>query len=195
MAARKAVEQELTRERILDVARELFVTHGYRNVSMRQIARELGYSHGSIYYHFQNKAELFYALVREYFSLLDKKLETIMRKPGHSLEKLEEVLLGFIEFGFTHQSHYEIMFLIKDDEVNHYLCQEPTISYNKFADLVHKLSDGRADSTKIWSLFLSLHGFVSHYCRSGQTFADVETMAKAHVGFLLKGLGLFFNNN
>jgi AcrR family transcriptional regulator len=186
LAARRAVDQELTRERILDAARELFVTHGYRNVSMRQIARELGYSHGSIYYHFENKAELFYALLSEGFALLSQRFHEIMRCEERTPKvKLEDILLGFIEFGLTHQSHYEIMFLIKDEEVRSCLRQEPNESYEQFASAVYTLSGEKADISRIWSVFLSLHGFVSHYYKTEQTFSDVESAAKAHVRFLL----------
>ncbi|MBN6187228.1 TetR/AcrR family transcriptional regulator [Aneurinibacillus sp. BA2021] len=188
MAARKAVDQELTRERILDAARELFVTHGYRNVSMRQIGRELGYSHGSIYYHFENKAELFYALVREGFRLLDSAFRHVMEQELAAEEKLAAIMLGLIEFGLTHQSHYEIMFLIKDEEVKGYLQQEPYLSYEKFAGALHELSGRRANVAQIWSVFLALHGFISHYCKTGITFAEAKPAAVAHVQFLLKVL-------
>ena len=113
MAPRKAVQQELTRAMIMDAARDLFVKNGYQHVSMRQIAKVLGYSHGAIYYHFKNKAELFYALVEEHFHMLDQKLDQALNLNKNNAEKLKDVLLGFIEFGLTYQSHYEIMFLIK----------------------------------------------------------------------------------
>ncbi len=66
--ARKAVAQELSRERILTEARELFATFGYRALTMRSIAKAMGYSHGALYYHFNEKAELFYALIKEDFA-------------------------------------------------------------------------------------------------------------------------------
>ena len=190
MAARKAVDRELSRERIMEAAHELFVQHGYRAVSMRQIARELGYSHGSIYYHFQSKAELFYALVQRDFMLLDERLEELMALAGLSAEeKLARIFLGFIEFGLRHQSHYEIMFLIKDEEVKSYVHTAPNESYEKFARAVRELSGGRVGISAVWSLFLSLHGFISHYCGSGQTFEDVEELAKVHVECVVKGIG------
>ncbi|GAA3328082.1 hypothetical protein GCM10020331_070620 [Ectobacillus funiculus] len=99
----KSVQQELTREMIMDAARDLFVQNGYGHVSMRQIAKELGYSHGAIYYHFTNKAELFYAMVQEHFHMLDHILANIMEQDLEQHEKLKQVLLGFIEFGLTHQ--------------------------------------------------------------------------------------------
>lgn len=80
MSPRKSVDKELSREMILDVARILFVKDGYEHVSMRKIAKELGYSHGALYYHFKNKAELFYALVADGFLLLNQRLEEVMEK-------------------------------------------------------------------------------------------------------------------
>ena len=74
---------------------------------MRQVAKELGYSHGAIYYHFKNKAELFFALVEEHFHMLDQVLDRILEEELDTLEKLKKVMLGFIEFGLTYQSHYE----------------------------------------------------------------------------------------
>lgn len=189
MVARKAVEQELSRERILEAARDLFVQYGYQSVSMRQVARELGYSHGAIYYHFKNKAELFYALVQQDFLLLDTTLEELIALPQTTAdEKLRRILLGFIEFGLRHQSHYEIMFLIKDEGVKSYLHQTPNDSYEKFSRVVSDLSENKVSISAIWSLFLSLHGFISHYCRSGQTFEEVEELAKAHVSYILQGI-------
>ncbi|AZB44684.1 TetR/AcrR family transcriptional regulator [Bacillus sp. FJAT-42376] len=189
MAARKAVKQELTRDIIMDAARELFTAEGYQNVSMRKIAKELGYSHGSIYYHFNSKAELFYAMVRSDFQLLDDVLNRIVdREQASDEEKLKSILFGYIEFGLTHQSHYEVMFLIKDEEVKSYFAQEPNISYEKFAQSLYNLTDGKVTVSEIWSVFLSLHGFVTHYSKTGMKFEDTKEMAERHVQFLMQTL-------
>lgn len=189
MAARRAEDQELTRQKILDAARGLFVQKGFQNVSMRQIATVLGYSHGAIYYHFKNKAELFFALVSDDFALLDQKLNEVLAEEGiDNQQKLQNVLLGFIEFGLVNQSHYEIMFLIRDEEVTSYIAQEPNNSYERFAQAIFHLTGKKTTIQAIWSVFLSLHGFVAHYWKSGQTYADVKAMALAHVQFIMKGL-------
>ena len=108
MSPRKAVEQELTKEMIMTAARELFRKKGYQQVSIRQIASELGYSHGSIYYHFKNKADLFYAMIETDFKLLDRWLEDVMNLNLDHQGKLREVLLAYIRFGLTHKSQYEM---------------------------------------------------------------------------------------
>jgi len=51
-----------TRQRILDIALDLFITQGYDATSIRQIAERLGFSKASIYYHFASKQDILMAL-------------------------------------------------------------------------------------------------------------------------------------
>lgn len=186
--ARRKVEEELTKEMIIAAARELFVLKGYENVSMRQIAKQLRCSHAAIYYHFKNKAELFYALVVSQFDELEKTLDEILNKDIENHEKLKFILLGYIEFGLNHQSHYETMFLTKDEEVRNFLNEKPMIVYEKFAQSIYSLSKHKLKLQDIWSIFLSLHGFVSHYLGHVSGFEEVKEAASHHVNFLLKGI-------
>ncbi|MFN8520135.1 MAG: helix-turn-helix domain-containing protein [Chloroflexota bacterium] len=51
-----------TRERILEVALDLFIRKGYKAASMREIAAPLGISKAALYYHFPSKAHILMAL-------------------------------------------------------------------------------------------------------------------------------------
>jgi AcrR family transcriptional regulator len=51
-----------TRDRILDIALELFTSQGYERTSLRQIAERLGFSKAAIYYHFASKEDILLAL-------------------------------------------------------------------------------------------------------------------------------------
>jgi len=51
-----------TREKILDVALDLFTDQGFDGTSMREIAERLGITKPSIYYHFTSKEEILLAL-------------------------------------------------------------------------------------------------------------------------------------
>ena len=55
-------QQSGTRERILDIALELFSSQGYDKTSLREIAERLGFSKAAIYYHFASKEEILLAL-------------------------------------------------------------------------------------------------------------------------------------
>ncbi|GAE94990.1 transcriptional regulator [Gracilibacillus boraciitolerans JCM 21714] len=185
MAARKAVEKELSREMIIDVAHDLFVEDGYQHTSMRKIAKVLGYSHGAIYYHFKNKAELFYAMVEQDFAMINAEIDQLMKLDIEREQKLEELLLGFIRFGLTYPNHYEIMFLTKDKDLQYYATNAPDQSYHNFATTIATLTDHQLEVKKIWSIFLMLHGFVAHYCRTGYSFDDLQSAVQTHVQLIM----------
>jgi AcrR family transcriptional regulator len=67
---RQERDREAVRRSILDAARELFVSEGYRNVSIRKIAEKIEYSPANIYGYFPSKDDIFYALAEEGFRLL-----------------------------------------------------------------------------------------------------------------------------
>jgi len=58
------VTAEQSKEAFLDAAERLFVSPGYRASSMEMIAREAGYSRGSIYRHFSTRDSLVEALIQ-----------------------------------------------------------------------------------------------------------------------------------
>jgi len=188
--ARRVVEQELSRERILDAARELFVSEGYRAVSMRKIASKLGYSHGSIYYYFQDKAELFYALVVEDFNnLIVRQTDLLYRFERRDVNALKELMLEFVRFGLENPHHYEIMFLIRDPELKRYSRTEQAENMNLFASIVQECLNGHPDRERIqfsvpWNLFMSLHGLISYSNQFELTYEEVLPLAKQHVDLL-----------
>ena len=51
-----------TRERILDVAQELFTQQGYDKTSLRDIAERLGITKAALYYYFERKEDILLAL-------------------------------------------------------------------------------------------------------------------------------------
>ncbi|MDA6131166.1 hypothetical protein OSK38_27850, partial [Escherichia coli] len=91
----------------------------------------------------------------------------VLRESADSNEqKLFSIFYRYIQFGLTHQKHYELMFLIRDDDVKGYLNEGPNKSYLHFAQAVNSLAPNSLSIKDIWSVFLSLHGFVTHYCRT-----------------------------
>ena len=67
---RQERDREAVRRAILDAARELFVTEGFQNVSIRKIAERIEYSPAAIYGYFPSKDDIFFALAEEGFRLL-----------------------------------------------------------------------------------------------------------------------------
>jgi AcrR family transcriptional regulator len=63
--------------RIVAGARRHFFAHGFRGVTMDDLAAELGMSKKTLYEHFSSKIELVEAVIREKFRGLDEKLDRI----------------------------------------------------------------------------------------------------------------------
>lgn len=194
MCARRVVDQELSRDRILDEARGLFASRGYDTLTMRSIAKALGYSHGALYYHFRDKAELFYALVVEDFNyLLMRQKEMLDRTVPGSIVHLKEMMLEFIKFGMENPHHYEIMFMVRDSELRRYSRTKQAQCMDLFASVVREVVKGDPDATQKmftlpWSLFMSLHGFISYSIHFYQSYEDVQRLALAHVDYLCSGV-------
>ncbi len=63
MVRRTKQEAEDTRHRILDAAERVFQEHGVSRTSLQEIAQAAGVTRGAIYWHFDDKADLFNAMM------------------------------------------------------------------------------------------------------------------------------------
>jgi len=70
-----------TREKILDVALDLFTSEGFDGTSMRQIAARLHLTKPSIYYHFASKEEILLALHMRVHELSKQALARLSDQP------------------------------------------------------------------------------------------------------------------
>jgi len=73
-----------TRERILDVALDLFIEQGYDKTSLRQIAEPLGFTQAAIYYHFAAKQDILIALHLRLHELGRPAFEQLGQETGPS---------------------------------------------------------------------------------------------------------------
>lgn len=65
MARRSAADAARTRDDVLASARQLFTERGYHDVSVPEIAKAAGVTHGALYHHFTNKQGLFRAVFEQ----------------------------------------------------------------------------------------------------------------------------------
>jgi AcrR family transcriptional regulator len=107
---RREREKSETRDKILDAARELFVTEGYEGVSMRKVAEKIEYSPTAIYVYFADKNELFHELCREDFARLQEAV-AVADLPKDPIERLRQIGRNYVQFGINFPNHYVFMFM------------------------------------------------------------------------------------
>src|SRR5262245_56631501 len=77
MHPREVPPDRTARKRILGAAREQFLAHGFRGVTMDDLAQGLGMSKKTVYAHFRSKAALLEAMLLEKFRGAEEELEAI----------------------------------------------------------------------------------------------------------------------
>src|SRR5213595_3307280 len=107
-------DREAVRRSILDAARELFVSEGYRNVSIRKIAEKIEYSPAAIYGYFPSKDDIFFALAEEGLRLLGDPGE-VRRDPrlkdAAPLERVRAVFWHLYEFSREQPQYFALIFV------------------------------------------------------------------------------------
>jgi AcrR family transcriptional regulator len=111
-----------TRQRLIDAAKEIFEEHGFLDARISDISERAGQSHGSFYYHFSSKEEVF----REVAATIDEQLfapleDVIMAHSGlPPQQRIREAMRRHFE---SYRREARIMGLIEhvsryDPEVN-----------------------------------------------------------------------------
>jgi len=108
---RREREKEELRHEILDAARELFVTEGFENVSMRRIADKIDYSPTTIYLYFKDKGDLLFHICEETFAKLIENMEAISKDTDDPVEALRKGCQAYVEFGLKYPNHYRVTFM------------------------------------------------------------------------------------
>jgi AcrR family transcriptional regulator len=82
------------RQQIVDAARAHFFSHGFRSVTMDDLAEELGISKKTLYAHFPGKIELLEAVLADKFAGIEAKLAEITRAYPHDFPTVLHELLS-----------------------------------------------------------------------------------------------------
>lgn len=157
------------RETILTESRSMMIREGFANLSMRKIATEVGVTATSIYLHFKNKEDLLYALMDESISELNNKLQLAAESGSDPLESLEAVARTYIEFGLAHPQEYEMVFLVRAEELPRYpkdKFREARRGYEILASLIDDgvkagLLEDDDSLTSAYTIWAQMHGVVS----------------------------------
>ncbi|MFF2205446.1 TetR/AcrR family transcriptional regulator [Streptomyces sp. NPDC058145] len=80
-----------TRQRIQDVALELFAEQGYEKTSLREIAERLDVTKAALYYHFKTKEEIIVSLFEDLTQPIEDLIEWGRSQP-HTLETKQEIV-------------------------------------------------------------------------------------------------------
>jgi len=201
---RREREKSETRDKILDAARELFVTEGYEGVSMRKVAEKIEYSPTAIYVHFSDKNELFRELCHQDYARLAEVFQSSVMSTD-PLERLKQIGAIYIDFGTRYPNHYKFMFMTPHpahqlDEVDREMKGNPEMDAYAFLKwaveqamdagcLREEIRDVEMVSQTLWA---SVHGVISLNIAKGDDqwveWRPIRDRAEMMLDITLRGL-------
>lgn len=94
-----------TRERILEVALELFARQGYLRTSVRDIAERVGFTKAAVHYHFPRKIDIMLALAEPVW----RDFETMINEAERLPDPRWPVVEGWLDVLLKHRRVFEMI--------------------------------------------------------------------------------------
>lgn len=115
MVRKTKAEAEQTRQQIIAAARKVFHQFGVSRTSLEKVAQVAGVTRGAVYWHFANKAALFFAMREETSQALSPVMARLdspdMEDPLDAIEDSLRMFIRVIERDEAVQQTFEIMSL------------------------------------------------------------------------------------
>ncbi len=95
MVRKRKEDAELTKQRIINAARAVFLARGVSRTTLEHIATQAEVTRGAVYWHFKNKTEIFHAIRDQVFlPLIDRMDDTLATESvfDKSADKYEDPL-------------------------------------------------------------------------------------------------------
>jgi len=153
-----------TRDRILVAARNMFNEHGFGNVSVAMLAKELKMAKGNLWYHFNDKRSLLDALSQEFIELDDER-----RKIGPIEDAVLESYVHFLNTLASEIREFRFLFRDHSDYGEHsevmlqhlpIIYEESSTQFSQFYKAMRKagylnIDDGDIESL-VWNVIVIL---------------------------------------
>ncbi|MFG2786075.1 TetR/AcrR family transcriptional regulator [Streptomyces sp. NPDC048419] len=151
------------RARLVDVGVELVAGEGAQALTLREIARRAGVSHGAPRRYFPTHLELLSAIARRGFAELAERAERATAAPGHGSapgrEQLTELGRCYLQFALDNRGMYELMFRHDLLESGHLGLRDTSLPlFGRLVELVGQVrpdADARLVAGALWA---NLHG-------------------------------------
>jgi AcrR family transcriptional regulator len=146
-------------ENVIQSALKLAQRKGWENVSVRMIAKEIGYSTMKIYSDFGSKEQLLYEIQKRGFDMLRSAYEKALDPTKAPESNLETMVIAHVRFALDRSVLYELMF---DHKFNHCKTDAAKIKQEVcgvFLEVIEAIGVAKPE-TAFLQLFAMLYGYV-----------------------------------
>lgn len=103
---RDSARQKTNRDTILDATDRLLGRHGYKKMTIDDLAKEVGIGKGSVYLHFESKEEIALSHIDRIIERLKRRLHDIATGKGSCEKRLRAMMVERVLYRFDSVQHY-----------------------------------------------------------------------------------------
>ncbi len=103
-------EVAFERKQILDTALDIITTQSVNDLSMRKLAKQLGYSATKLYYYFECKAEIVLALIEDGYTQLNVAIAKDLKNVSDPKERFTSLLDCIRTFSLDQSYYFNVMY-------------------------------------------------------------------------------------
>ncbi|QIB66059.1 TetR/AcrR family transcriptional regulator [Kineobactrum salinum] len=182
------------REELLETAIALFAERGYVGTSIRDIAKAINRSVSNVYHYFENKEELWLAILEYSVKGLPEKLRQIAHGEGEPLERFQRLVRAHLEASTLHQRESKIFFIDEErlsprgKEINRRIQKEILDIYVEQLRLLmsHKLVKTRNPKILAFNVLGTINWYLRWFDPSGGLAED--EIHQEIIEFILHGM-------
>ncbi|CCV16138.1 TetR/AcrR family transcriptional regulator [Mesorhizobium sp. STM 4661] len=192
---RREKQKAELRSELVEAAHKLVQEEGYEGLTIRKLAKRVGYAPMSVYSYFADKQDILFALAEDAFATLARRIEE--HPSDDPIEALQAVMTEYAAFGLGNPNEYRTVFMTEKtrppegktfaemEEGNP--AMKVLISRVEACVAAGKLKgDPRAIATTLWAVG---HGTISLLITFPfYPFGDPQAFVKRMCDFALAGL-------
>ena len=198
----KEQEKMARKEAIINAAMLMFSQKDFHDVTVDDIAEQVGLSKGTLYLYFKNKEDIFYSMIFEKAKLLLQKLEVTIKTETQFIPCLNQFVNTSLMFFQEHKGFFKIVRSNQniEDSIEHGKMHQHAIElFNEYAELVFQLCQRgqnqgvlRGGNTKNYAKVLT--GIVDSFIYDWVFYSHDENLFEETpqiVDLFLNGAGLY----
>jgi len=110
-------KKALQRRHILDAAREVFFRDGFVEANLDEVAQRAGVAKGTLYRYFENKGELYVAVLSQNGALFEQRMREAVIGGGDPADQIRRLGRFYREHWIAHPEYFRIFWAIENQEV------------------------------------------------------------------------------
>lgn len=181
---------EQVRQAILEAAMKIGMEEGFEALSVRKLSKQMRYTTGVIYHHFQDKQEIIDLIEQMETNKIAGLIQSILLEQKGILYNISTVFRRMMRLAYEEPEKYNLIVLHKYSRRKH--TAYPWIAHISTglqeamqAGIVKKIDADKA-AFAIWSSFLGFNLLISRH--QGMGLEEAEALFEVQLQIILKGI-------